>query len=77
MTNLARAAGIPIGPDTGASTAFHEWQAHLAAGRLTAATGPQTTPEIAANRTRTERIILGRAAARRTAIHAAAIREGR
>ena len=42
-----------------------EWQAHLDAGRLTAASGPRTTPEIAANRTRTEAIVRAHAAAHR------------
>ena len=41
------------------------WQAHLDAGRLTAATGPGTTPEIAANRARTQAIVRAHAAAQR------------
>lgn len=44
-----------------------EWQAHLDAGRLTAATGPGTTPEIAANRANTEALLRAHAAATRAA----------
>ena len=50
-----------------ATRAALEWQGDLDAGRLTAATGPGTTPEIAANRARTERAILAHAAAQRAA----------
>lgn len=42
-----------------AERAAFEWQAHLDAGRLTTASGPGTTPEIAANRARTEAILFG------------------
>ena len=38
-----------------------EWQAHLDAGRLTAASGSLTSPQIAENRARTEAIFRRRA----------------
>jgi hypothetical protein len=49
-----------------AQEAALRWAAHLDAGRLTAAASPQTTPEIAENRARTEAILRRQAAARRS-----------
>lgn len=49
-----------------AQEAALRWAAHLDAGRLTAATGPQPTPEIAENRARTEAILRRHGAAGRS-----------
>ncbi|MCW3848648.1 hypothetical protein OF829_15540 [Sphingomonas sp. LB-2] len=48
--------------------AAREWQAHLDAGRLTAAAPRAPSPQIVANRARTETLLRAHAAARREAL---------